>query len=304
MDKVESERSPTAFAVKLNAPVSVVTNSIQSRQRQLNLLISLNRRSTTKKRFPPCKSARHSGRRADDLLPNGGERVDVVGISPARQLQPWTHHRRAQSLQAADLVELLGGNAQGRQMFIQTTTPLRPLEAVLSVIQGGARNDEVVALDHALGVELQFVIDRLIDAIHFRQAGVSLPVDHEAEDVPIGRLGEDSQDGPLARQFGRKLVAQAAAQLLRAPDAFADEQPVAALIERDDAVREPAGCGRRARLEAFQNVPADERAGLRLMAVEDVWRFGRDQLFDILATEDDRAARVRDVAEFVRINGD
>src|SRR5215470_10802967 len=189
-------------------------------------------------------------------------------------------------------------------MFVQTIFAIRPLEAVLIAAQGGARDDEVVALDHALGIEFQFVIDRLVDAVHFCQAGVPLPVDHEAEDVSVGRLGEDSQDDPLSRQFRRKLVAQAAAQLLRAPDAFADEQSVAALIERDDAVREPAGRRRRARLGAFQNVPADERAGLSLVAVEDVRRFGRDQLFDFLATENDRAARVRDVAEFVRINGD
>src|SRR5262245_24687300 len=106
-------------------------------------------------------------------------------------------------------------------MFIQTTTPLRPLEAVLSVIQGGARNDEVVALDHALGVELQFVIDRLIEAVHFFQAGVPRPVDHEAEDIRVGWPGEDSEDDSLARQFRRQFLVQAITQLLRAPDAAA-----------------------------------------------------------------------------------
>jgi len=55
-------------------------------------------------------------------------------------------------------------------------------------------------LDHALGIELQFVIDRLIDAVHLFQAGVPRPVDREAEDIPIGRQGEDSQDDSLARQ--------------------------------------------------------------------------------------------------------
>src|SRR5262249_23517457 len=146
--------------------------------------------------------------------------------------------------------------------------------------------------------------DRLVDAVHFRQAGVSLPVDNEAEDVPVGRLGEDSQDDSLWGQFRRKLLAQPAAQLLRAPDAFADEHPVAALIERDDAVREPASRRCRARLGALQNVTANERAGMPLIAVEDVRRFGRDQFFNFFATENDRAARVWDVAQLVRINGD
>src|SRR5262245_28524280 len=187
-------------------------------------------------------------------------------------------------------------------MFIQTGFPLRPGEAVLGAGQGGVRNDEVVALNYALAVELQFVIDRLIDAVHFRQAGVSFPVCDVAEDVYIRRLVEDSQDDPLARQFRRQLMTQAAAQFLRAADAFADEQSVAALIERDDAVREPAGGGGRAGLGAFQDVPADERAGLLLFIVKNVRRFGRDQVLHFLAAENDRAARVRDVAELVRIN--
>jgi hypothetical protein len=133
-------------------------------------------------------------------------------------------------------------------MLIQTTYPLRPLEPVLSEGQRGARNDEVVPLDHALGVELQFVIDRLVDAVHLFQACISSPVDRKAKDICVGRPGEDSQDDSLARQFRPQFPAQAITQFLRAPDAIADEQPVAALIERDDAVREPAGRGRRARL--------------------------------------------------------
>jgi hypothetical protein len=64
-----------------------------------------------------------------------------------------------------------------------------PSEAPSSLSEGhgGARNDEVVALDHALGVELQFVIDRLVDAVHLCQASISRPVDREAEDIRVGR---------------------------------------------------------------------------------------------------------------------
>ena len=63
-------------------------------------------------------------------------------------------------------------------------------------------------------VELQFVIDRLVDAVHLFQAGVPRPVNHEAEDICVGRLGEDSQDDSLARKFRRKLLAQTITQLL------------------------------------------------------------------------------------------
>src|SRR5262249_32522573 len=153
------------------------------------------------------------------------------------------------------------------------------------------------------GIELQFVIDRLIDAVHLFQAGVPRPVDHKAEDILVRRLGEDSQDDSLAHQLRRQLPTQVLTQLLRAANAFADEQSVSALIERDDAMREPASRGGGARFGALQNVTANERTDASLGAVEDVRRFGCDQLLHFFATENNRAAGVRNVAEFVRING-
>src|SRR5262249_26760757 len=135
------------------------------------------------------------------------------------------------------------------------------------------------------------------------QAGVPRPVDHKAEDVAVGRLSENSQDDPLARQFRRQFLAQASTQLLRAPNAIADEQSVAALIQRDDTVREPTGRGRGARFGTFQNMPADERPVPSLFSIKDVRRIGRDQILYSFATENNRAARVGDVAELMWIDG-
>src|SRR5262245_18113171 len=187
-------------------------------------------------------------------------------------------------------------------MFIQTTYSLRPLKTVLSEGQAGARNNKVVSLDHTLRVELQFVIDRLIDAVHFCKAIIPHPVDHEAEDIRVGRPGEDSQDDSLSLKFRRQFLAEAITQFLRAADAGADEQPVTALIERDDSVRKPAGRRRHARLGPLQNVPSDERAVAPLFGIKNVRRFGRGQLLHFFTTENYRAAAVRDVSELVRTN--
>src|SRR5688572_25470054 len=51
-------------------------------------------------------------------------------------------------------------------------------------------------------------------------------------------------------------------------------------------------------------MPADERPVAPLIAVKNVRRFSCDQLFHFFTAENDRAARVWDVAELVRINGD
>ena len=48
-----------------------------------------------------------------------------------------------------------------------------------------------------------------------------------------------ANDDSFSREFRRQFPVQAITQFLRAADAIADEQPVAALVERDDAVREP-----------------------------------------------------------------
>src|SRR5262245_21575092 len=244
----------------------------------------------------------HVYRRADGLFQHVCERRAVVRIASARERQPRTCHRRAKRLHAADFLELFRRNAERRKMFIQTTYSLGPLKTILSEGQAGARNNKVVVLDHTFLVELQFVIDRLIYAVHFCKAFISRPVNREAEDICVGRPGEDSQDDSLSRKFRRQFPAKAITQFLRAADAGADEHPVTALIERDDAVREPAGRRRRAGLGTFQDVPANERAISSLFAVKNVWRFGRDQLLHFFTTENYRAARVRDVAELVRIN--
>src|SRR5262245_44436624 len=130
-------------------------------------------------------------------------------------------------------------------MFIQTTYSLRPLKTVLSEAQAGARNNKGGARDHAFRGERQVVIDRLIDAVDFCKAVISRPVNREAEDIRVGRPGEDSQDDSLSRKFRRQFLAKAITQFLRAADDGADEQPVTALIERDDAVCEPAGRDRK-----------------------------------------------------------